>query len=130
MVRILIILSDLDDPAPGGQTNAEPVPYDAVEQVQVSIAPYDVRQGGFTGAGINVVTKSGTNRYQGSLYSFFRNEALLGNTVSGNDVIANPDLSFNQSGFSVSGPIVQDKLFFFLNGEIRTQRRSGNELHC
>jgi len=88
----------LDDPAPGGQTNAEPVPYDAVEQVQVSIAPYDVRQGGFTGAGVNVVTKSGTNRYQGSLYSFFRNEALLGNTVSDNEVIANPDLFYNQTG--------------------------------
>ncbi|MGB5288331.1 MAG: TonB-dependent receptor [Ignavibacteriaceae bacterium] len=115
----------LDDPAPGGQTNSEPVPYDAVEQVQVSIAPYDVRQGGFTGAGINVVTKSGTNRYQGSLYSFFRNETLLGNTVSGNDVIANPDLTFNQSGFSISGPVVEDKLFFFLNGEIERREDPG-----
>jgi hypothetical protein len=115
----------LDDPAPGGQTSSEPVPYDAVEQVQVSIAPYDVRQGGFTGAGINVVTKSGTNRYQGSLYSFFRNETLLGNSVSGNEVIANPDLSFNQSGFSVSGPIVKDKLFFFLNGEIERREDPG-----
>lgn len=115
----------LDDPAPGGQTNAEPVPYDAVEQVQVSIAPYDVRQGGFTGAGVNVVTKSGTNRFQGSLYSFLRNESLLGNTVSGNEVIANPDLFFNQSGFSVSGPIVEDKLFFFLNGEIERREDPG-----
>ena len=51
----------LDDPAPGGQTNAEPVPYDAVEQVQVSLAPFDIREGGFTGANINTVTKSGTN---------------------------------------------------------------------
>jgi hypothetical protein len=50
----------LDDPAPGGQTNAEPVPYDAVEQVQVSLAPFDVREGGFTGANINTVTKIGT----------------------------------------------------------------------
>jgi hypothetical protein len=115
----------LDDPAPGGQTNSEPVPYDAVEQVQVSIAPYDVRQGGFTGAGVNVVTKSGTNRYRGSLYSFFRNEALLGNTVSGNEVIAHPDLSFNQTGFSVSGPIVMDKLFFFINGELDRREDPG-----
>ena len=61
----------LDDPAPGGQTNAEPVPYDAVEQVQVSLAPFDVREGGFTGANINTVTKSGTNRLRGSLYSFW-----------------------------------------------------------
>ena len=108
----------LDDPAPGGQTNAEPVPYDAVEQVQVSIAPFDVREGGFTGANINTVTKSGTNRLRGSLYSFGRNEELLGNTVGGQPVVANPDLTFIQSGFSVSGPIIRDKLFFFVNGEL------------
>ena len=108
----------LDDPAPGGQANAEPIPYDAIEQVQVSIAPYDVREGGFTGAGINTVTKSGTNRFKGSLYSFLRNESFVGNTVSGTDIIANPDLSFNQSGFSISGPIIENKLFFFLNAEI------------
>lgn len=115
----------LDDPAPGGQTNSEPVPFDAVEQVQVSIAPYDVRQGGFTGAGINVVTKSGTNQFRGSIYSFFRNESLLGNKVRGNEVIARPDLSFNQTGFSVSGPFVKDKLFFFLNAEIDRREDPG-----
>lgn len=115
----------LDDPAPGGQTNSEPVPFDAVEQVQVSIAPYDIRQGGFTGAGVNTVTKSGTNQVKGSLYSFYRNETLLGNKVSGNDVIANPDLSFYQSGFSVSGPIIQNKLFFFVNGEIERREDPG-----
>jgi hypothetical protein len=68
----------LDDPAPGGQANAEPVPFDAVEQVQVSIAPFDVRQGGFTGASINTVTKSGTNQLRASIYSFARNDALQG----------------------------------------------------
>jgi hypothetical protein len=108
----------LDDPAPGGQTNAEPVPYDAVEQVQVSLAPFDVREGGFTGANINTVTKSGTNTLRGSLYTFGRNEALLGNTVSGEEVVADPDLSFIQSGFSLSGPLVRDKLFFFVNAEL------------
>ncbi|MFN2399180.1 MAG: carboxypeptidase regulatory-like domain-containing protein [Gemmatimonadaceae bacterium] len=108
----------LDDPAPGGQTNAEPVPFDAVEQVQVSLAPFDVRQGGFTGANINTVTKSGTNEFRGSAYSFLRNDALQGNKVSGSDVIANPDLSFNQSGLALGGPIIRDKLFFYLNGEI------------
>jgi len=108
----------LDDPAPGGQTNAEPVPYDAVEQVQVSLAPFDVREGGFTGANINTVTKSGTNRFRGSLYSFGRNEDLLGNDVRGQPVVANPDLKFIQSGFSFSGPLIQDKLFFFVNGEL------------
>jgi hypothetical protein len=108
----------LDDPAPGGQTNAEPVPYDAVEQVQVSLAPFDVREGGFTGANINTVTKSGTNQLRGSLYTFGRNEALLGNTVRGEEVVANPDLTFIQSGFSFSGPLIRDKLFFFVNAEL------------
>src|SRR5688572_15409075 len=108
----------LDDPAPGGQANAEPVPFDAVAQVQVSIAPFDVRQGGFTGASINTVTKSGTNELRGSIYSFARNDALQGNKVSGAEVVANPDLKFLQSGLSVSGPIIKDKLFFFVNGEI------------
>ena len=117
----------LDDPAPGGQTNAEPVPYDAVEQVQVSIAPFDVREGGFTGANINTVTRSGTNQLRGSLYTFFRSDALQGNTVSGTDVVANPDLSYMQSGFSVSGPIIRDKLFFFLNGEIERTDDPGTD---
>jgi hypothetical protein len=115
----------LDDPAPGGQTNAEPVPYDAVDQVQVSLAPFDVRQGGFTGANINTVTKSGTNDWRASAYSFLRNDALQGNEVSGSEVIANPDLSFNQSGVAVSGPIVRDRLFFYLNGELERTEEPG-----
>jgi hypothetical protein len=108
----------LDDPAPGGQTNAEPVPYDAVEQVQVSVAPFDVRQGGFTGANINTVTKSGTNEFRASLYSFGRTEGLLGNSVRGSRVIADPNLSFVQPGAAISGPLIRDKLFFYVNGEI------------
>lgn len=116
----------LDDPSPGGQTNAEPVPFDAIEQVQVSVAPFDVRQGGFTGANINQVTKSGTNDVKASVYTFFRNESLIGNEVSGNKVIANPDLTFTQSGFSVGGPIMKNKLFFFLNAEIERREDPGS----
>ena len=111
----------LDDPAPGGQTATEPVPFDAVEQVTVQIAPFDVRQSGFTGASINTVTRSGTNRWKVSGFAFYRNQDLQGNKVSGEDVIANPDLSVGQYGFSVGGPIIQDKLFFFFSGEL-TQR--------
>ena len=107
----------LDDPAPGGQTNAEPVSFDAIEQVQVSVAPFDVREGGFTGAGINTVTKSGTNTLTATVYSYNRNESFVGNSVAGNDVVANPKLSFNQTGVSVGGPIIKDKVFFFANYE-------------
>jgi len=108
----------LDDPAPGGQTKAEPVPYDAVEQVQVAIAPFDVRQSGFTGASVNIVTKSGTNDFRSSAYYFARNDALQGNKVGGAEVAANPTLKYLQSGLLVSGPIIKNKLFFFVNGEV------------
>jgi hypothetical protein len=108
----------LDDPAPGGQSNAEPVPYDAVEQVQVSIAPFDVREGGFTGANINTVTKSGSNAFRASLYSFYRNDNLEGNSVRKQKIVANPTLKYLQSGFSLSGPIKRNTLFFYLNAEL------------
>ncbi|MEO5903027.1 MAG: carboxypeptidase regulatory-like domain-containing protein [Gemmatimonadaceae bacterium] len=116
----------LDDPAPGGQTNAEPVPFDAVAEVQVSLAPFDVREGGFTGANINTVTKSGTNQFRASAYSFARNDALQGNTVSGSKVVANPSLTYNQSGLSAGGAIVADKLFYYVNGEIERTKDPGS----
>jgi hypothetical protein len=108
----------LDDPAPGGQSATEPVPYDAVEQVSVQVAPFDVRQSGFTGASINTVTRSGTNDWKVSGFAFFRNDNLVGNNVSGEPVIANPSLSSGQYGFSVGGPIIRNKLFFFFSGEL------------
>jgi len=117
----------LDDPAPGGQTSAEPIPYDAVEQVQVSIAPFNVTSGGYTGASVNTVTKSGSNTWKGSLYSFGRNETFVGNKVNDNDVVANPELSYYQSGFSVSGPIVPNELFFFVNAEIERREDPGSD---
>ncbi len=107
----------LDDPAPGGQTNSEPVSYDAVEQVQVSIAPFDVREGGFTGAGINTVTKSGTNDLNVSVYTYARNESFVGNNVGDVEVFAAPSLEFSQSGVSISGPIIPNKMFYFINLE-------------
>ncbi|QIX60251.1 TonB-dependent receptor [Hymenobacter lutimineralis] len=107
----------LDAPTPGGQTNSQPVSLDAIEQLEVSLAPYDVRQGGFTGAGINAVTKSGTNDFKGTVYSYFRNESLIGKKV-GDVELRNPDLKFNQSGFALGGPLVKNKLFFFTNAEL------------
>src|SRR5262245_29423366 len=108
----------LDDPAPGGQTNAEPVPYDAIEQVQVSVAAFAVRQGGFTGANLHSVTKSCTNQFRATAYSFLQNENFQGNSVRKVKIVANPTLKYNQTGLSFSGPIKRDKIFFYLNGEI------------
>ncbi|MCI0435491.1 MAG: hypothetical protein L0271_17880 [Gemmatimonadetes bacterium] len=94
------------------------MPYDAVAEVQVSVAPFDIRQGGFTGANVNTVTRSGTNDFRGTVYTFLRNDALQGNTVSGSEVLANPDLSYIQSGFALSGALARDRLFFYVNAEI------------
>ncbi|RZK29351.1 MAG: TonB-dependent receptor, partial [Hymenobacter sp.] len=97
----------LDSPTPGGQTNSQPVSLDAIDQIQVSLAPYDVRQGGFSGAGVNAVTKSGTNSFKGTVYTYYRNENLIGRKVEGAD-IDNPSLKFNQTGFALGGPIVKN----------------------
>ncbi|HYO48092.1 MAG TPA: carboxypeptidase regulatory-like domain-containing protein, partial [Gemmatimonadota bacterium] len=115
----------LDDPAPGGQTFAEPVPYDAIEAVQVSVAPYDVRQSGFTGASVNSVTKSGTNEWRGSAYTFTRNESFIGDQIGDVQVLV-PDLTFNQSGASLGGPIVRDKAFFFVHYERERREDPGS----
>tara|TARA_R110002073_G_scaffold72537_1_gene177440 strand:- start:433831 stop:436914 length:3084 start_codon:yes stop_codon:yes gene_type:complete len=106
----------LDAATPGGQTSAQPVSLDAIDQIQVSTAPYDVTQSGFTGATVNAVTKSGTNDFHGTVYGFWRNEDFTGSKVKGDD-IAVPKLSQTQVGFSVGGPIVENKLFFFVNFE-------------
>jgi hypothetical protein len=116
----------LDDPAPGGQANAEPVSMDAVEQVTVSIAPFDIREGGFTGAGINTVTKSGTNDFTATVYAYNRNESLVGNSIGGEEILASPDLNFSQTGLSVGGPIMKDKLFFFANFEMERRTDPGS----
>lgn len=110
----------LDAPTPGGQTDSQPISLDAIDQIQVSLAPYDVTQSGFTGATVNAVTKSGTNEFHGTVYGFFRNEDLTGGKIKGEDVVK-PDLKQNQYGLSIGGPIVKNKLFFFANFE-RDQR--------
>ncbi|MBD2721768.1 TonB-dependent receptor [Hymenobacter armeniacus] len=104
----------------GGQANAQPISLDAIDQIQVSIAPYDVRQGSFTGAGINAVTRSGTNKFSGSLYGFYRNQNLVGNKV-GDFKQDYPNFNLKNFGFRLGGPIIKDKLFFFVNGEQETR---------
>lgn len=106
----------LDAATPGGQTNAQPISLDAIEQISVSVAPYDVTQSGFTGASVDAVTKSGTNEFRGTVYGFYRNEDLTGGKINGQDVFK-PSLSQNQYGVSIGGPIIKNKLFFFANFE-------------
>ncbi len=106
----------LDAAQPGGQTNATPISIDAIDQIQVSTAPYDVTQAGFTGASVNAVTKSGTNEFYGTVYGFFRNDDLTGGKIDGDDVFKT-GLEQTQYGVSIGGPIVKDKLFFFMNFE-------------
>lgn len=81
----------LDAAQPGGQANATPISIDAIDQIQVSTAPYDVTQSGFTGASVNAVTKSGTNEFYGTVYGFFRNDDLTGGKINGDDVFKTGD---------------------------------------
>jgi hypothetical protein len=106
----------LDAPTPGGQTSSQPVSLDAIDQIQVNIAPYDVTQAGFTGAGINTVTKSGSNTFGGTVYGFYRNEGLTGKKINGAKV-AVPKLDQYQVGFALGGAIKKNKLFYFVNFE-------------
>lgn len=106
----------LDAATPGGQTSAQPISLDAIDQIQVTTAPYDVTESGFTGASVNAVTKSGTNEFYGTAYGFFRNDDLTGGKINGDDVFKT-GLEQLQYGFSIGGPIVKNKLFFFANFE-------------
>jgi Carboxypeptidase regulatory-like domain len=106
----------LDAATPGGQTSAQPISLDAIDQIQVATAPYDVTLSGFTGASVNAVTKSGTNKITGTVYGFFRNENLTGNKIKGEKIFV-PSLSQTQGGLSLGLPIIKDKLFVFGNFE-------------
>ena len=109
----------------GGQTGISPFSLFILDQLQVVLAPYDVRLGGFAGAGINAVTKSGTNTLSGSAYTYIQNEDFVGKT---NGTLADrlgierekvDEFSKRVSGFTLGGPIKKDKLFFFGNVEIQ-----------
>lgn len=104
------------NPLPAGQSNSTPFSLDAIQEVSVSLSPYDVRQGNFTGAGISAVTRSGNNEVQGSVYYFFRNESMAGSKVQGQSSPI-PSFNYNNYGFRLGGPIIKNKLFFFVNAE-------------
>lgn len=106
----------LSDRLPGG---GNPISIEAIEELQVVIAPYDVRQTNFIGGGVNAITRSGTNTFRGSAYVFHRNENLRGDAVLGKQIAGARDKDRNTTyGFTLGGPIIKNKLFFFVNGEM------------
>ena len=112
----------------GGQTGISPISVDVIDQIQVVISPYDVSLGGFAGGGINAVTKSGTNQFEGTAYYFLQNEGLVGKTngslitrlmQTDDDRLSLAEFSKETYGASLGGPLVKNKVFFFTNVEIQ-----------
>ena len=107
-----------DQGTPGGQANTQPISLDAVSELQLVVAPYDVRQSGFSGGGINIITRSGSNRFTGTAYVYNRNEGLVGDGI---DALPIATFFDRQVGASVGGPLARNRAFFFAN--VDTQRR-------
>jgi hypothetical protein len=105
--------------------NGSPISLDALEEISINITPYDVKQSGFTGSAINAVTRAGTNSFSGSAYTFFRNENQQGNVVGDNDPLTRQPLQINTYGFRLGGPVIKNKLFFFVNVETGKEVRPG-----
>ncbi|MBK5279063.1 MAG: carboxypeptidase regulatory-like domain-containing protein, partial [Bacteroidia bacterium] len=105
--------------------NGSPISLDALEEISINITPFDVKQSSFTGSAINAVTRAGTNSFSGSAYTFFRNENQQGNKVGDNDPLTRQPLQINTYGFRLGGPIIKNKLFFFVNMETGKEVRPG-----
>lgn len=103
-------------PLPAGQSNTTPFSMDAIQEITVSLSPYDVRQGNFTGAGISAITRSGNNELSGSAYYFFRNESMAGKKVDGVELPV-PSFNYKNYGVRLGGPMIKNKLFYFVNIE-------------
>ncbi len=101
---------------PGDRTGVAPISLDAIEQIQVNISPFDVRNGNFVGAGVNTVTKSGTNEYSASVYYNFRNNTFVGKNA-GDVEFKSGTFKFGQFGMRLGAPLIQNKLFLFVNFE-------------
>ncbi|HPY22255.1 MAG TPA: carboxypeptidase regulatory-like domain-containing protein [Bacteroidales bacterium] len=100
---------------PGG---GNPISMDAIDEIQVVIAPFDVRQTNFIGGGINAITKSGTNTFKGTAYTYYRNQDMRGNKINGKELDERAKESNTVYGFTFGGPIIKNKLFFFTNFEM------------
>jgi len=105
----------LSSSLPGG---GNPISLDAIEEIQVVVTPYDVRQTNFIGGGINAITKSGTNTFKGSAYTFLTNQDLRGNKIGDYDFGVRKASSKKIYGATLGGPIIKNKLFFFVNAEM------------
>jgi hypothetical protein len=111
---------------PGGGTGTQAVSFDAIQEIQLVVAPYDIRQGGFSGGGINAITRSGTNAYHGTVMYEFRSQGLVGDSTERpgpTGVVASPSRplgTFSEKQFTASlgGPIVKNKAFFFANVDL------------
>jgi hypothetical protein len=112
----------LGEGQPGGRTGVAPISLESIEQVQVSVAPFDVRQGNFIGAAVNTVTRSGTNQFFASVYHRMRNEDFVGTEAKG--LAVNPGtFTFRNTGVWGGGPIIRNKLFVFGNYENEEEKR-------
>lgn len=96
--------------------NGSPISLDAVSEISINVTPYDIRQSNFIGSAINAVTRAGTNNFSGSVYKFWRNQNQIGNKVGPDEITIQPS-DFYQYGARVGGPIIKNKLFFFLSYE-------------
>ena len=106
----------LSDALPGG---GNPISIEAIEELQVVIAPYDVRQTNFIGGGVNAITKSGTNTFKASAYTYHRNENMRGDAVKGQQILGAREKDRSTTyGFTFGGPIIKNKLFLFVNAEM------------
>jgi hypothetical protein len=116
----------LGDGTLGGQTGAQPISLDAVEQIQVNVSPFDVKYGGFAGGSVNTVTRSGKNQAFGSVYQYFKNKDLQGYKV-GDITLPEQPFTYDLKGFTAGGAIIKNKLFFFVNGEQEERMEPGTQ---
>jgi hypothetical protein len=110
------------DPLPGGSSQS--ISLDAIDEINVAVSPFDVRQANFTGAGLSATTRRGTNTFTGSVFGFTRNEGLIGRKALEQDVVVTPSTA-QSGGFRIGGPIIKNKLFFFANAEIEQRSIPG-----
>jgi hypothetical protein len=107
--------------------SGEPISMEAIEEIQVAVAPFDVTQSNFTGAGVNAITKSGTNQFKASVYGFYRDTSMVGKKIRDTRLKVSQS-SKKAYGFTLGGPIIKNKLFFFLSAEKESTLTPGNTL--